>query len=90
MSTEDSSTPAIVATASSEPNAELGKDESVSLQEILEEEESLQADAAAVLGASDEKNCSYPHVRISTPNSIHSPRSLPYQTLTSQSKQRGA
>ncbi|OQR68732.1 putative E3 ubiquitin-protein ligase UBR7-like [Tropilaelaps mercedesae] len=35
------------------------REDSVTLQEILEEEDSLQADAAAVLGASDAKSCSY-------------------------------
>ncbi|XP_055956996.1 putative E3 ubiquitin-protein ligase UBR7 [Patella vulgata] len=33
--------------------------ESISMVEILEEENRLKADAAAVLGASDDKNCTY-------------------------------
>lgn len=41
--------------AAEQPNRE----DSVTLQEILDEEESLEADAAAVLGASDAKRCSY-------------------------------
>ncbi|XP_003739598.1 putative E3 ubiquitin-protein ligase UBR7 [Galendromus occidentalis] len=48
-------------TGNAEQSAEQATEESVTLQELLDEEESLQADAAAVLGGSDEKNCSYPH-----------------------------
>ena len=55
--------PAKVAGDKAEDSSDQNTEESFTLHELLEEEESLQADAAAVLGASDEKNCSYPHVR---------------------------
>lgn len=41
------------------------EDTGVSMVEILEEEERLEADANAVLGDSDDKNCTYPRVTFS-------------------------
>ena len=38
------------------------EDSGVSMVEVLEEEEQLEADAKAVLGDSDDKNCTYPLV----------------------------
>ena len=36
----------------------------LSMQEVVEEEENLEATARAVLGPSDDKNCTYPEVRM--------------------------
>ncbi|ESP02860.1 hypothetical protein LOTGIDRAFT_212357 [Lottia gigantea] len=41
------------------PEIQINDAEGVSMVEILEEENRLKADAAAVLGASDDKNCTY-------------------------------
>ena len=38
------------------------EDSGVSMVEVLEEEKQLEEDAKAVLGDSDEKNCTYPLV----------------------------
>ena len=35
------------------------EEETVTMDEVLQEEESLEADAKAVLGNSDDKNCTY-------------------------------
>ena len=42
----------------------IGDDQVLSLQEVIEEEESLEATANAVLGPGDDQNCTYPNVMI--------------------------
>lgn len=46
------------------PNADSEKDEDavISMVDYLEEEEKLEEDAKAVLGGSDENQCTYPQV----------------------------
>ena len=44
--------------------------ETVSMLDVLEEDAALEDEANAVLGASDDTNCTYPLVRISVPK-IH-------------------
>ena len=39
------------------------EDEGVSMVDVLKEEEMMEEDARAVLGGSDEKNCTYDMVR---------------------------
>lgn len=57
--------------ATNEPNlvedtemAESDGDRVVTMMDVLQEEEQIEEDANAVLGASDEKNCTYSKVSI--------------------------
>lgn len=50
-------------TSHSGPNQD--NEEFVTMVDVLQEEQELEEDANAVLGASDEKNCTYSKVRTS-------------------------
>lgn len=41
-----------------------GDENSVTMVDVLKEQEAFEEDAEAVLGASDDKNCTYPLVRL--------------------------
>lgn len=52
------------AVKSSEVSQENGCDETVTMVDVLENEKELEEDATAVLGASDDKNCTYLQVSV--------------------------